>query len=109
MTTVTYKRSKNNILSVEISGHAGQAEAGKDIVCSAVSILAFTLRSAFITSIGDKTADRYDEQYESGRIYLSIRVKNELAAERAAAIIKGYELLAENCPKNVQIFFENGE
>lgn len=108
MTTVTYKRCKD-IISVDISGHAGQAEAGKDIVCSAVSILAFTLRSAFITSIGDNTADRYEEKYRNGQIYLSMRVKNELAAERAAAILKGYELLEENYPKNVQIFFQNGE
>ena len=32
-----------NILSLLIEGHAGQADAGKDIVCASCSILAYTV------------------------------------------------------------------
>lgn len=43
MVEVTYYPKE---LRMEIKGHAGAAEKGKDIVCSAVSMLAFTLARA---------------------------------------------------------------
>ena len=43
---VTVKATQNadkRHIRLEVSGHAGQAEYGQDIVCSAVSILVYTL------------------------------------------------------------------
>lgn len=37
-----FKDDNDNILKYTVKGHAGFAESGKDIVCSAVSILAHT-------------------------------------------------------------------
>lgn len=37
------KESKNSSITLSIKGHAGAAEEGRDIVCSSVSILAYTL------------------------------------------------------------------
>lgn len=34
-----FRNNKNNIYGFNVSGHAGFAKSGKDIVCSAVSIL----------------------------------------------------------------------
>ena len=42
MIKVNLLNNKENILGFEISGHADYDEYGKDIVCSAVSILAYT-------------------------------------------------------------------
>ncbi|OEH84245.1 hypothetical protein BHU72_12640 [Desulfuribacillus stibiiarsenatis] len=35
------KNSLDEIVSLQVNGHAGYADAGQDIVCSAVSILTF--------------------------------------------------------------------
>ena len=37
------KESNNGSITLSIEGHAGAAEEGHDIVCSSVSILAYTL------------------------------------------------------------------
>lgn len=42
MIDVTLKTKKNNIVGFLIRGHADFSEEGSDIVCSAVSILAYT-------------------------------------------------------------------
>lgn len=42
MIDVTLKRKNNNVVGFLIKGHANFAEAGSDIVCSAVSILAYS-------------------------------------------------------------------
>ena len=39
MINVLIVKSKQNIITVEATGHSGYAEQGKDIVCSAVSTL----------------------------------------------------------------------
>lgn len=50
MIKIKYDRPAN---SVNISGHAGYAEMGKDTVCAAVSALAYTL-NANVMDMGDK-------------------------------------------------------
>ncbi|MDD7306345.1 MAG: ribosomal-processing cysteine protease Prp [Peptoniphilaceae bacterium] len=42
MIFVTLKRKNNNLVGFSIKGHADFAEEGSDIVCSAVSILAYS-------------------------------------------------------------------
>lgn len=43
MIKASFEKEEGQYLSLLIEGHAGQAEKGKDIVCSAASILAYTL------------------------------------------------------------------
>ena len=43
MIKASFEKEDGEFLSLFIEGHAGQAEAGKDIVCSAASILAYTV------------------------------------------------------------------
>ncbi len=42
------KRKNDNIISFDIEGHAGYAESGSDIVCSAVSALTYTTINGII-------------------------------------------------------------
>lgn len=58
-----YKDVKGNILRYTIKGHAGYAEAGEDIVCAAISILAHTTYASLI-----KVCDIAEEH-----IYVSVR------------------------------------
>ena len=41
-----FTNKESGSITLKLTGHAGQAEAGKDIVCSAASILAYTVAQA---------------------------------------------------------------
>lgn len=43
MINITIIKEKQNIITIEATGHSGYSEAGSDIVCSAVSTLMQTL------------------------------------------------------------------
>ncbi len=67
MIWVTVVRTKDNqIRSFQVSGHAGYAERGQDIVCSAVSALTITTINAL--SIYTSQAFETDADEESGCI-----------------------------------------
>lgn len=46
MIRATLYKKKNQICAFEISGHAGYAPAGEDIVCAAVTVLTFNTVNA---------------------------------------------------------------
>ncbi len=85
--------------SIHISGHAGYASPGKDIVCAAVSILTQNL----IQSIQDLTED--DMKYELCGGDTEIRYQN--ASERSRVLIDsfciGIAMIADTYPKYVQM------
>lgn len=67
MIWVTVVRTKDNrIRSFQVSGHAGYAENGQDIVCSAVSALTITTINAL--SMYTSQVFETDVDEESGRI-----------------------------------------
>lgn len=77
-------------------GHAGYDEPGKDIVCSAASILVYTL----IENIG---ADRLSGWVEEGDVMLRCRCSEDSQERMALKVIsRGLKLLAE---KNRQYMF----
>lgn len=61
-----YKNAEDMITGFKVSGHAGFANAGSDIVCSAVSALVINT----INSIGHFTSDRFtlDQNEKKGLI-----------------------------------------
>jgi uncharacterized protein YsxB (DUF464 family) len=61
-----YKNAEDVITGFKVSGHAGYANAGSDIVCSAVSALVINT----INSIGHFTSDRFslDQDEKKGLI-----------------------------------------
>lgn len=46
MTTVTFLRDARGLCGIRVSGHAGYAPAGEDIVCAAASVLITTCANA---------------------------------------------------------------
>ena len=56
MTTIRVWKSNNNIKAFEACGHAGYARFGKDIVCSAISVLLTTT----INSIDELCKDQIE-------------------------------------------------
>ncbi len=68
MIRVTLHRRGELITGFECKGHAGYAEAGSDIVCAAVSVLAYTCVNALETVAGLKPQVRES----SGRMVLAL-------------------------------------
>lgn len=85
---------KNFELKVE--GHAGQAEHGHDIVCSAVSILFYTLAEA-LTQANDMLQEHPTINIEDGNGYAKCLPKREYEGNIATVywtVLVGLELLA---------------
>lgn len=85
--------------NITITGHAGYAEHGKDIVCSGVSALVQTL----IVAIPELTTDiiRYDIQPGWANI------KHGILSERAQLLIDsfflGLKMIADEYPQYVRL------
>ncbi len=108
MISVDYDR-KN--LDLTVQGHAGYAEPGKDIVCSAVSILTSTL--AYLLSPGD-----FERCFEPELSAFRAIVPDEGLKKRYRPyfefVMEGLRMLQAAYPENVLILegkgdFEYGE
>lgn len=88
---------KPETMMVKVTGHAGQAEKGKDIVCSAVSILFYTLAQAVMDS-EDMLVEEPVVTIDDGNGYVSCKPKEEYDATMQRTywtILTGFELVAQ--------------
>lgn len=90
-------------LILSVTGHAGMDNTGKDIVCSAVSILIYTLAQR----LKDIAAPKI--HLKNGNAIISIKLhRNKKAVKEAFLTVKtGFLLLAENYPQCVKINTES--
>lgn len=83
---------------VDIRGHAGFAEAGKDVVCSAISTLFFTLIHNLQNNCG-----KFKFDYGTSGAYIKL-VKHDTDSVGAfRTVCSGFELVAHEYPDNVKI------
>lgn len=85
-------------LELTITGHAEQAEKGKDIVCSAVSILAYTLARA-IEESKDMLESAPVVEIDEGNVKISCVPKKVFLATIQRTywtVLCGYELLVSS-------------
>lgn len=84
-------------------GHTGFSTVGKDILCSAVSVLCYTLREYLENAYakGDVTGLSYDFSEGSVEIDFSLREEDRATKEGVRAILFGFELLRENFPDHI--------
>ena len=107
MITATFEKEDGEFISMCVEGHAGQAEKGHDIVCSAASILAYTVA---------QTLAQMDKQgwfkkkphinLKEGRGLITCIPKEEFFDECLMVFFVaeiGYNLLATNYPQFVAI------
>lgn len=61
-----YKNAENLVTGFKLTGHAGYAESGSDVVCAAVSMLVINT----VNSIETFTSDQFtiDQEEESGML-----------------------------------------
>ena len=91
-------------LELEIKGHANQDVKGKDIVCSAISTLFYTLGQSLIDS-ASMLKDKLIFEDKDGKGYLKCTPKEEFEGNIARTywtILEGFQLVAENYEKFVK-------
>ena len=102
-------------ITMKLSGHAGQAEHGKDIVCAAASILAYTVAQTLQLQYGDDGLRRKPHiKLEPGDTIIVAKPKPERYEEALHTFFVaqvGYSLLARTYPQYVTLssFRDSGE
>lgn len=102
------KDDEKKMLSLHVKGHAGQAKPGEDIVCSAASILAFTLGQSIMFD-KERGLIKYKPKVklDNGDAIITARAKDDSAwAELLITymvIQNGYYGLAHNYPQYVAV------
>lgn len=92
--------SKNNeIVSVEMNGHSGYAESGKDIVCAGVSSLVYAALNSFDSIEEDRII------VNDGMLKLNLRGKKVSDHDRIVleVMLNGFSMIAVQYKKNVKI------
>lgn len=94
-------------ITLKLSGHAGQAKKGEDIVCAAASILAYTVAQAlqFMYEEGDLQKKPH-LKLEEGDTIIVAKPKAESYAEALHTFFVaqvGYHLLSRNYPQYVSL------
>lgn len=94
-----------NTFTLDIKGHAGHGEKGEDIVCSAISILFYTLAETLHSS-KHLLAEEIDFNDEDGNGHISCVPKEEYEANISLiywTILKGLEIVANHYEENVKL------
>lgn len=100
MTTIDFSIC-DNYVEISVIGHSGYGVSGNDIVCSAVSILTFSLYS-YLTSASDrKYVDQLEVKMDEADITLKFFVIDNSVYEAVMQTLLGFELLEENYGKYV--------
>ena len=106
MLKVTFKEEEGK-LTLELEGHAGQAEIGQDIVCASASILAYTVaqfvKDAFAR--GDLKSPP-EIKLESGDAFISCEPTDDILFGMQDCYLfaeLGYHILAYNYPQYVEL------
>ena len=102
MVEITFVPEK---LSLSFHGHADYAEKGKDIVCSAVSTLFYTLVSSL-----EEMGCELDVKAEEGDSYVECVAMPPIRGhvmQTYWTILVGLQMLAEQYPENICFNVEN--
>ena len=84
---------------IEISGHAGYAEPGKDIVCAAVTALTQTM----VHSIKALTEDKPEYMACPGKFEMEIKNLSEKSKTLVDSFFIGVCKIAEEFPEHVKV------
>lgn len=108
MITAEFKADKGDgSISLRMSGHAGAAEAGKDIICAAASILAYTVAQAmqFMYEQGGLQG-KPRVQLNGGDTIIEAKPRDESYAEALHTFFVaqiGFHLLSHNYAQYVRL------
>lgn len=90
MISVKIQGKKNRASEIIVSGHAGFADHGEDIVCAAVSVLTISILNGLTEILGRKDLD---EVVEEGYVRFTIpEITDEPISMKTDALISTYLL-----------------
>ncbi len=98
MTDVSFVKYRDTYI-FQCSGHTGYAAAGEDILCSAVSVLCYTLREYLAGTELDSRLAKFRHTFVPGEVVIEFRAAHEedtALIEAVRAILGGFEILAES-------------
>ena len=102
-----FTNKESGSITLKLSGHAGQAEKGADIVCAAASILAYTVAQALQFMYEEGGLQKKPHlKLEEGDTIIVAKPKEETYAEALHTFFVaqvGYHLLAHNYPQYVKL------
>lgn len=101
MITITYTQDKHR---VEVQGHAGYDEPGKDIVCASVSALVYTLAANLIDAEDRHMVRELLTDIRTGNTVIQCIPSARSAGEITRiyhTVLRGMELIAKNYPDYV--------
>lgn len=102
-----FTNKESGSITLKLSGHAGQAENGKDIVCAAVSILAYTVAQALQFQYEEGGLKKKPHlKLEPGDTVIVAKPKPERFEEALHTFFVaqvGYSLLAKTYPQYVML------
>ena len=90
-------------MRLEIEGHAGYAPAGQDIICAAVSTLAYTLAQNLALML---CMDEYTAEFEDGHARIEARPPEATAEQCRCAfmtIANGFYMLEAQYGQYIQL------
>ena len=94
----------NRKMELKVEGHSGYSSSGTDIVCSAISILCFTLLNAVMEQQNKPLKMSY--QQKDGYFSLTFFHCNDKCLKAVFyAVCNGFQLLAEQYPDYVSLRF----
>lgn len=99
MIKVQITAKDNNIKKINIKGHAGYDDYGKDIVCSSVSSITITTVNAIL--MFDKNYISYNEKKDNFEIV--INENNDITNKLIQNMINLLTELSQDYPKNIKI------
>ena len=104
MISATLYRGKDGLTACRITGHSGQAEAGRDIVCAAVSILGCTCVNALESVCGIiPLVTENEEGLLAFQLPEITPEENAKAQILMGALKQGLSDLADAYPRNVNL------
>ncbi len=99
--------TKDGSICMELSGHAGQAKKGKDLICASASMLAYTVaQTVRFMFEEDKLTEEPQIVLEDGNAFVEAVPKSEHYAEALHTFFVGqvgFHLLAHNYPQAVEL------
>lgn len=106
MIRVVYRRE---IHRLTMEGHAGSGEAGHDLVCSAASMLAYTLAANVYGIKKQGQAEKVMVKLEVGNADIGCRPREQfqnIVTVIFDSVCVGFKILAESYPENMAYIIE---
>ena len=98
-------KDQQGTVKIDIIGHAEYANEN-DIVCSAISILTYTLMQRLQDLDGVNAFKRYECTCKAGEVHICVLPKRESKRDfytMLNTIIRGYQLLNNKYPENISV------